>query len=91
MERQKRSTVVNKKAITNVHSSKYEMNERKSESGGGRRSRKRRNSTGNSGTGSLEKEDSCEDEVTTLEVGCDTSDALVFKSQCAFSSVTSGI
>lgn len=66
MERQKRSILINEKAINNVNSEKV---------------RRRRG---------IEEEESCEEEVATLAVGCDTSDALEFRSQCAKSNVISG-
>lgn len=62
--------------------SERENENRRRDSNTKRRKRRRRNS--------LDKEEPCEDEVTTLEVGCDTSDTLEFRSQCASSSVISG-
>ena len=90
MERQKRSPTINGKAIINVSSSdniivdNEIMSERKRKKGSNlkKRKRKRRNS--------VDKEESCEDEITTLEVGCDTSDTLEFRSQCASSRIISG-
>ncbi|KAK6640074.1 hypothetical protein RUM43_008351 [Polyplax serrata] len=78
MERQKRSPVTNPKAISNLNIEEYQINRMGSQGG---RKRRRRNDQ--------DKEEPCEDEVTTLEVGCNNIDSLEFRSQCSSSSVIS--